>query len=63
MSEKMKILIAYDGSEFASNALNDMPKAGFSREAEALIVNVRVKWLSPPASVEAVNYQLSPNLC
>ena len=54
MSEKMKILIAYDGSEYADNAINELPRAGLPREAEALIVNVRERWLPPPSSYEIV---------
>jgi nucleotide-binding universal stress UspA family protein len=37
----MKILIAYDGSTCANEALNDLPRAGLPRQAEALIVNVK----------------------
>lgn len=50
----MKILVAYDGSEFADNALNDLPRAGLSREAEVLIVNVSERWLPPPSGYEIV---------
>ena len=36
----MKILIAYDGSQGADDALDDLPRAGFPPLAEALIVSV-----------------------
>lgn len=41
----MKILIAYDGSTCADEALNDLPRAGLPRVAEALIVCVNETWL------------------
>ncbi len=55
MIAKTRILIAYDGSDFAAAALNDLPRAGLSRNAEALIVNVQERWLSPPSSYEIVD--------
>ena len=54
MSEKMKILVAYDGSDCVDNAINDLPRAGLPREAEALIVNVQERWLPPPSGYEIV---------
>ena len=53
MSERMKILIAHDGSTCADDSLNDLPRAGLPREAEALIVRVEERWL-PPSSYETV---------
>src|SRR5215211_6600960 len=51
MNEKMKILIAYDGSECADNAIEDMQRAGLPAEAEALVVSVEEEWLpAPPVS-------------
>jgi len=49
MSEKLKILIAYDGSSYAKAALDDLPRAGLPRVAEALIMSVADVFL-PPAS-------------
>jgi nucleotide-binding universal stress UspA family protein len=40
MNERMKVLIAYDGSTYADAALDDLRHAGLPREAEALIVTV-----------------------
>ncbi len=54
MNERTKILIAYDGSTCADEALNDLPRAGLPREAEALIVNVQERWLPSPVGFEAV---------
>jgi len=54
MNERMKILVAYDGSTCADDALNDLPRAGLPREADALIVKVQERWLSPPSGYETV---------
>ncbi len=54
MNERMKILIAYDGSTCADDALNDLPRAGLPREADALIVQVQERWLSPPSGYKTV---------
>lgn len=54
MNERMKILIAYDGSTCADEALNDLPRAGLPREADALIVNIQERWLPLPTVFEAV---------
>lgn len=48
MNEKMKILIAYDGSDCANAALDDLKKAGLPQDAEALILSVAEVWLPPP---------------
>ena len=48
MNEKMKLLIAYDGSECAEAALDDLRRAGLPQEAEALVVSVAEMWLPPP---------------
>lgn len=54
MKEQMKILIAFDGSNCADNALNDLPRAGLPREADALIVGVRERWMLPPSGFKTV---------
>ena len=50
MSEQMKILIAYDGSECVKDALEDLPRAGLPRVAEALIMSVAEVFLPPSSS-------------
>lgn len=40
MNEKMKILIAYDGSDCSKEAIKDLKRAGLPRETEALVVSV-----------------------
>lgn len=56
MSTRMKLLIAYDGSECAGSALTDLERAGLPREAEALVISVAEAWLPlpPPSSYEIV---------
>jgi len=48
MTEKMKILIAYDGSDCAEAALDDLQRAGMPQVAEALVMAVTEIWLPPP---------------
>lgn len=36
----MKLMIAYDGSAYADVAINDLPRAGFPRDAGVLVVSV-----------------------
>src|SRR5215471_7941347 len=50
MSEKMKVLIAYDGSSSANSALDDLRRAGMPQVAEALILSVADVFLPPAAS-------------
>ncbi len=54
MIERMKILIACDGSACADDALDDLPRAGLPREADALIVHVAEQWLSAPIDYEMI---------
>ncbi|HWN07844.1 MAG TPA: universal stress protein [Pyrinomonadaceae bacterium] len=44
----MRILIAYDGSAGADEALDDLPRAGLGNSVEALILSVAELWLPPP---------------
>jgi nucleotide-binding universal stress UspA family protein len=48
MRARMKLLIAYDGSECAEAALDDLQRAGLPDDAEALVVAVTEVWLPPP---------------
>lgn len=49
----MKILIAYDGSECANTALEDLKRAGLPDEVEALVMSTADVFLPPPdAEVE-----------
>ena len=44
----MKLLIAYDGSDCADAALDDLNQAGLPAEVEAFILSVAEVWLPPP---------------
>lgn len=50
MAERLKILIAYDGSSYANAALDDVQRAGLPRVAEALILSVAEVFLPPTSS-------------
>lgn len=50
MTDKMKILIAYDGSDCAAAALADLQRAGLPTEVEALVLSVDEHWLPVPTS-------------
>ena len=61
MSEKMKVLIAYDGSSYADAALEDLRRAGLPRVVEALILSVADVFPPPPlSSVPAVSAHVPP---
>lgn len=49
MSDKMKILIAYDGSTCADTALHELARAGLPRECEATVLTVADIIVPPPA--------------
>ena len=44
----MRLLIAYDGSECADSALDDLTHAGLPKTGEALVMSVAEVWLPPP---------------
>ena len=48
MKKDMRILIAYDGSDCAEAALDDLPQAGLPEAAEAIVISVTEVWLPPP---------------
>ena len=52
MSERMKILIGYDGSECADAALQDLRRAGLPSEADVLVMTVADVFLPPPIKKE-----------
>jgi nucleotide-binding universal stress UspA family protein len=56
MIDKMKILIAYDGSECADFAVDDLQRAGLPAEAEALVLTVEEGWM--PATPPMSSYEL-----
>lgn len=52
MAERMKILIAYDGSECSDLALDDLLRAGLPATAEAVVMTVAEVFLPPPVNEE-----------
>jgi nucleotide-binding universal stress UspA family protein len=46
----MKILIAYDGSKCANDALDDLKRAGLPRQAQASVISVAELWIALPSS-------------
>ena len=54
----MRILVAYDGSECAEAALDDLIRAGLPPRADALVFSVVELWLPPP---HAETYVLMPD--
>jgi nucleotide-binding universal stress UspA family protein len=48
MNQRMKVLIAYDGSDCAEAALDDLQRAGLASAAEALVLSVTEVSLPPP---------------
>ena len=54
MNERMKVLVAYDGSAYADAALEDLRRAGLPREAEALIVSVSDGLVHPSSPIDDI---------
>lgn len=52
MTKKMKILVAYDGSECADEALEDLKNAGLPQAAEAVVMTLADVFLPPPINEE-----------
>ena len=46
----MKILVAYDGSEFSDAALQDLKRAGLNGEAEVLVMSVADVFVPNPVN-------------
>jgi nucleotide-binding universal stress UspA family protein len=53
----MKILIAYDGSNCAEAALDDLTRAGLPQESEAIVISVAEVWLPPPPSMYEIGVE------
>lgn len=52
MSDKFRVLVAFDGSSFAKKALDDLKRAGLPKsEVELLLMEVAEVWL-PPSNIE-----------
>lgn len=62
MKDQMKLLIGYDGSECANAAIDDLRRAGFPREAQAIIFSVFKQWL-PHAAVNNLVHPAPFGIC
>jgi nucleotide-binding universal stress UspA family protein len=52
MNKKVKILLAYDGSEYADDAVRDLKRAGLGSEVELLVMTIADLFLPPPIEEE-----------
>ena len=59
MTNKMRILIAYDGSDCADAALADLNQAGLPRQVEAHVLSIYAEWMPAPASFRLVETGLT----
>src|SRR5262245_47780140 len=51
---RMKILIAYDGSEGAESVIDDLKRAGLPRRAEAIVLTITEELFPAPTSIGGV---------
>jgi nucleotide-binding universal stress UspA family protein len=58
----MKILIAYDGSEGAESAIDDLKRAGLPRRAEAVVLTIVEELIPMPASIGGVDTTFAKSL-
>jgi nucleotide-binding universal stress UspA family protein len=52
--DRMKILIAFDGSECAESAIDDLKRAGLRRRAEAVVLTIAEELFPSPTSIGGV---------
>ncbi len=50
----MKVVVAYDGSEYADAALSDLARSGLPAHSKLTVVSVCERWLPPMSSLELV---------
>src|SRR5262245_5784867 len=56
MANRMKILVAYDGSECADAALDGLRRAGLPTDAQVKVLSVVENWLPPPSALEIIEH-------
>lgn len=54
MNDKIKILIAYDGSDHGGSVLDDLRQAGLPPQADAIVLSVYEHWVPVPSSVAKI---------
>src|SRR5687767_12974669 len=52
MTSSMKVLIAYDGSNDAESAIDDLTRCGLPPAGSATVISVAEVWLPPPGSLD-----------
>ncbi len=60
--DRKKILIAYDGSECAESAIDDLKRAGLPRRAEAVALTIAEEFIPAPTSLGAVETTFADDL-
>jgi nucleotide-binding universal stress UspA family protein len=60
--DRMKILIAYDGSECAESAIDDLKRAGLPRRAEAIVLTIAEELFPAPTSIGGVETTFAESL-
>jgi len=60
--DRMKILIAYDGSEGAESAIDDLKRAGLPRRAEAVVLTIAQELIPLPTSIGGVETTFAKSL-
>ena len=56
MANRMKVLVAYDGSKCADAALDDLRRAGLPPDAQIKVLSVVENWLPPPSALEIIEH-------
>ena len=56
MANRKRILVAYDGSECADAALDDLRWAGLPSDSEIKVLSVVENWLPPPSGLEVIEH-------
>src|SRR5262245_28077336 len=56
MANRMKIIVAYDGSECADAALDDLRRVGLPADAQIKVLSVVENWLPPPSGLELIEH-------
>ena len=60
--DRMKILIAYDGSDGAESAIDDLKRAGLPRRAEAIVLTIAEELIPAPTSIGGVETTFAKSL-
>src|SRR5262249_56299515 len=56
MKNRMRVIVAYDGSECADAALDDLWNAGLPGDTQFKVLSVVEHWLPPPSELEVVEH-------